>query len=109
MNEVMKPTGLKTYDGSVNTVSVVYLGLLIIAIGGLGWAFIPGHTNYDTINMLEQARAGVFNDGHSTAVEILWFFVGWAALGYRRNVHSDFGMCRFLHLQTFRVGWVFTP
>jgi hypothetical protein len=56
--------------------SAIYTGLVVVFVFLVGWAFAPGHTNADTIDMFAQARTGVFHDWHSPIVSATWFLLG---------------------------------
>jgi hypothetical protein len=67
---------IKPFLSSKSTLSGIYLGLLLVSICLVWWAFAPGNMNSDTVGMLMQARTRTFSDWHSPAIEMIWSLLG---------------------------------
>ena len=82
--------------------SAIYTGLVAVFVFLVGWAFAPGHTNADTIDMFTQARTGVFHDWHSPIVSATWFLLGAQPWVLALTLFVTLGCFAFFAYKLFR-------
>ena len=86
--------------------SIIYTALLVASVSLIGWAVAPGDTNNDTINMLTQAKTGMFQDWLSPFVAGIWFLLGgqpsWVL---SLTLFVTLGGIAFFAYKIFKAGW----